>query len=493
MSKVGKSQGNELGWIRDELWGAEFGDERLDARFLKLAEELGESPSLPINHASSDWAAAKAGYRFFGNPKVTPEKILERHFANTEERILAQERVIVVPDTSVLDFTRKQETKGLGPTGKAENGFEPQGLIFHTTMAFSDKGLPLGLLDHQIWARDEERDSRKKLGSYAHHSLPLEMKESFKWIKSLRAAKNRTSDLPVVLVADREADIFELFDEALRDGIDVVIRLRHDRMLIDEEWGYQRVSERLAEEKVRGRIEIEVPGTGKRKPRTAKLEIRYSDITLSAHGRGIKSQANKDRTHNLSLSVVELVERNPPLGEARLYWVLITTFKLKTKDEALEVVRLYRMRWGIELFFKCLKTGCNVEACRLQEAEKIKKYVSLLSIIAWRILWMTKINRINGEETCELVLTRLEWQALWIRKNRRLIKEGKLEPIPPEKPPTVREAMRWLAMQGGFLGRKGDGEPGLVTIWRGWLTLMPAVEMYESLLPSLKKRKPTPS
>jgi hypothetical protein len=89
------------------------------------------------------------------------------------------------------------------------------------------------------------------------------------------------------------------------------------------------------------------------------------------------------------------------------------------------------------------------------------------------------------------VLTKHEWQALWIRKNRRLIKEGKLEPVPPEVPPTVHEAMRWLAMQGGFLGRKGDGEPGLITIWRGWLTLKPAVEMYEALLPRLKRKTHT--
>jgi hypothetical protein len=180
-------KGNELGWIREELIGAEFGDERLDARFLKLAHELGESPSLPINHASSDWAAAKAAYRFFENPKVTEEKILERHFLNTEERILAQEKVVVVQDTSVLDFSRRKKTTGLGPTGRTENGYEPQGLLFHSTLAFSERGLPLGLVNHQIWAREEDRDNRNKLGSYGHHSLPLEQKETFKWIRGLRA------------------------------------------------------------------------------------------------------------------------------------------------------------------------------------------------------------------------------------------------------------------------------------------------------------------
>src|SRR5690606_8207611 len=116
------------------------------------------------------------------------------------------------------------------------------------TMAFTEKGLPLGLLDHHIWARSEDRMSRGKVGSYAHHSLPTEKKESFKWIRGLRAVDEQTGKVPVVMVADREADLFELFDEALADGIDLVIRLKHDRVLLDEEWGFTKISERLAEE-----------------------------------------------------------------------------------------------------------------------------------------------------------------------------------------------------------------------------------------------------
>jgi hypothetical protein len=483
-----KAQAEEQSWIKEELLGSYFGDERLDERLLKLAGELSEHPSYPINQASSDWAATKAAYRFFENPRVTPDKILEQHYANTSARILAEEKVIVVQDTSELDFCRHRATRGLGSIGpKKEDGYEPQGLLFHTTMAFTDKGLPLGLMDHHIWARPEGRKNRKALGSYAHHSLPIEKKESFKWIRGLRATSERTK-LPVIMVADREADIFELFDEGLAEGIDLVIRLHHDRMLLDEAWGYLKVSERLAMEKKKAGILLEVPGSGKRKPRIAQLEMRYAPVTVSANGRGISSQSNKDREYDLGLYVVELWEKHPPKGEKPLYWILLTTLPVRTNEEALEVMRYYRMRWSIELYFKCLKTGCNVEDCRLGAADKIINYVSLLSIIAWRILWMTRINRTDPEASCELVFTLHEWQTLWIGKNKRLIKEGKLEPIPPEKPPTVHEAMRWLAMRGGFLGRKGDGEPGLIAIWRGWLTLFPAVEMYEALLPSLKRK-----
>ena len=194
------------------------------------------------------------------------------------------------------------------------------------------------------------------------------------------------------------------------------------------------------------------------------------------------------RSFDLDLSIVELHEKHPPKGEKPLYWALLSTRPVNTDEDALDVIRLYRMRWSIELFFKCLKTGCNVEDCRLGDAEKIVNYVSLLSVVAWRILWMTRVNRSDPNASCEVVFTRHEWESLWMLKNKRLLREGRLDPVPPENPPTIHEAMRWLAMRGGFLGRKGDGEPGLLAIWRGWLTLFPAVEIYEALLPTLKNK-----
>ena len=133
----------------------------------------------------------------------------------------------------------------------------------------------------------------------------------------------------------------------------------------------------------------------------------------------------------------------------------------------------------VESYFKALKTGTNVEKARLASVEKLECYLSLLMVVAWRILWMTHLNRHAPEESAQTMLTTSEWKALWLQRHRRYIKEGKIKPIPPETPPTIYEAVRWIAMQGGFLGRKGDKEPGLITIWRGWLSLQTAVEMYE--------------
>jgi hypothetical protein len=144
----------------------------------------------------------------------------------------------------------------------------------------------------------------------------------------------------------------------------------------------------------------------------------------------------------------------------------------------------------IESYFKALKTGTGVEKARLNEAEKLECYLALLMVVAWRIMWMTHLNRHTPQASCEKMLTTSEWKALWITRHRRYIKEGKMKAIPPDTPPTVYEAVRWIAMQGGFLGRTHDKEPGLITIWRGWLRLQTSVEMYEIM--EARNEKPTP-
>lgn len=475
------SSGIDGSWIEEEIARADFGDLRLNKRFKILSSELASHPSQPINQASTDWAATKAAYRFFGNPKVQTSQILEPHFMNTQLRAKGSSRLIVVQDTSFLDFTRHIKTEGLGRIGKYP-GVEPQGLILHCALALSEKGLPLGLLHQKIWPRT------RVIGKNSHQEslIPIEKKESFKWFDGLKNILKTTPDHEVVMVCDREGDIYELFEEAMSCGIDFVIRAIHPRMLEDENFGDINLFDRIAVAPVRSEVTVEIPSSGKRPGRKAHLSIKYLPVTYSAHPRGITTKQNKNRSH-LELNIVHLFEDHPPKGEVPIHWTLVTTLKIDKLKDALEVIRIYRMRWHIELYFKCLKTGCGIETCRLQDSRKLTHYIALQSIIAWRILWMTFINRTDPTISCEIFLTKSEWQVLWFKKNRRLIKSGKIEAKPPASPPTANEAIRWIAMQGGFLARKGDGDPGQITIWRGWLDLMAAVDLYEVL-----KTKPTP-
>ncbi len=472
---MGLSRNDGL-WIQQEISKADFGDLRLNKRFSMLATELAGKPASPINQASSDWAATKAAYRFFNNPKVSAEKILEPHFLSTQLRTVSYKKIVVVQDTSIVDYTHHRKTTGLGGTGKASEDFSTQGFFLHTTLALTDKGLPLGLLDQRTWLRDH----KKTKNGHERSFIPLEQKESFKWFHGLREALKKTEMNEVVMVCDREADIYELFEECLTNGVDFVIRAKQNRMLDDEDFGAINIFDRIGLESVKGQITIETPGSGRKKGRIAKLDIKFLPVSYAAYPRGIKTRQVKNR-HHIELHVVHLNEANPPNGEPAIQWTLITSLPTNNLKSSLEVISFYRMRWTVELYFKCLKTGCNIESCRLNTGDKLIKFVSLQSVIAWRILWMTFLNRSEENLGCDQVLTENEWKTLWFKRHRRQIKSGEIKPIPPKDPPSTKQALRWIAMMGGFLGRKNDGEPGLITIWRGWVDLTSAVELYDVL------------
>lgn len=471
MSQTIKDDGS---WIEAELSAADFKELRLNKRFKILAQELSQQPSLPINQASSDWAATKAAYRFFQNSKVDYKKILNPHILNTSLRSQSQRRIVVIQDSSVIDFSKHPKTKGLGMMHTFDDGSELKGLMLHAALALTETGLPLGLLSEKIWARQKQQAK-----GHDHTKVPMSEKESYRWIEGLRAANNLLGpDTEMVMVCDREADIYELFEEALDIGAGLIVRLQHDRVLDDAEFDSIRIFDRLGLEKISGHVQVEIPSSGKRSARTAQLDIRYTKATLASQPRGVKTSRVASRS-DIDVWVVDLRESSPPPGEEALCWTLITTLEVRSKKEVVEIMHFYKMRWTIELYFKTLKTGCNIESCRLNDAKKLSSYIGLQSIFAWRLLWMTFLNRHAPELNCEIVLTKNEWKTLWLKRNRRKIQSGELKPIPPQKPPTVYEAIRWIAALGGFLGRKHDNEPGQITIWRGWLQLMSAVEIYD--------------
>jgi hypothetical protein len=128
------------------------------------------------------------------------------------------------------------------------------------------------------------------------------------------------------------------------------------------------------------------------------------------------------------------------------------------------------VRPAIEAWHKIVKSGCTVEDCRLEDAERLKPDLTLMGIIAWRLFWLTHINRQTPDAPCSTILAEREWKALYTTIHHTLTL--------PAAPLSVRQAVRWIAQLGGFLGRKGDGEPGITTIWRGWSRLADIADLY---------------
>jgi hypothetical protein len=303
--------------------------------------------------------------------------------------------------------------------------------------------------------------------SFDETTVPIEEKESFKWLESLRKVKRLFSKATtqVVTVCDREADIYEFFADASKQKMPVLIRASFDRSINkknrrskpeDKLWGF------IKSKSCAGVLKVEVAKKKGEPARVALLAVRFSPFILNPP---TSRTANKDGLlPNIDCHAIYVSEVNPPQDATPLEWMLISSIPINNFEEATEKITWYCYRWRIENFHKILKSGYHIEACRLQTASRLIRFVTLMSIIAWRLHWLTLVARSEPDLPCTTILTESEWHVLFTRQNRT--KEI------PKQPPTLRTVIRWVAQLGGFFGRKSDGEPGSMAIWRGWKRLI---------------------
>jgi len=435
-------------WTEEELGAIEVYDHRLKERVRSLAKDFFAQPGALVPQAcGGSIAKAKAAYRFFDNENISMEIVLKPHIEATAERVRKHKVVLAVQDTTTLDYTAHPEAEGLGPI--CHQGDNCVGLIMHDTMAFNTDGTPLGLLDVQCWARDpREAGKKSKRGE-----LPIEQKESFKWLKSLRAVGEVQALCPetmLVSVGDREADIYELFHEATKQENGPKLLVRADK------WKKRKVEEELLWDKIlkettAGYREIHVARTDKRKARKAKLEIRFRQVTLTP-------------PQNKALPAITIwavfareIDYAPQLKDP-IEWMLLTTVEVSTFEQAEERIRWYGKRWGIEVYHRTLKSGCRIEDRRLDNAHRLEACIAVDMVVAWRVFQLTMLSRENPELPCDACLSEDEWRTLTVFYTRK---------APPTKPPPIKEVVLMIAKLGGFLGRKSDGNPGTTTVWRG--------------------------
>ncbi len=451
-------------WIEEELSQAKFSDKRLNSRFLKIATDLSDNPNHSIHSASVDWASTKAAYRFFDNDEVESKKILEPHYESTRLRCSNYNRILIAQDTTYIDYSKHFKTTGLGRSFKS-HGSDIKGVCQHVGLAMTEKGLPLGLTYNHLWNRKETHISEHK-----RTSLPIQLKESYRWIECMRRSKERLSNEDIVVISDREGDIYEAFEEAYDLDIDVVIRSQHNRIIE----GDQSLIETLAQIAPQGKHEVVIPSSGSRKRQVLNLDIRFKKIELKARPNDQVTHKNRYRD-DLEIYVVDASD-----VDAKVSWRILTTMPVESLGDAIIVLDIYSKRWSVEMYFKSLKTGCGVENCRLGEASKLIKYISLMSIVAWRVYWINFIGRESPDSNSEKVFVESEWKTTWLMLHRKKIKEGKMKKSDmPKEAPSLREAIHWIAGLGGFLRRKGDGDPGLITFWRGWNKMQNGLEVYE--------------
>jgi hypothetical protein len=445
-------------WIAPELATADLGDERLDRRFALVLDRLSARPNVSIPAACTGRAETKAAYAFFANERVTAEKVLAPHRGATVARVRAQAVVLAVQDTTEADLTRPHEQVG-GPL----NDDSRRGFFDHVLLAFTPDGLPLGVVQATLWARPAEGFGA---AAAARKKKPIEDKESYRWLEGYRQACWLAGQAPqttVVCVADSEGDIHECFAEAQpRPGPQArwIVRACQDRRLVGSA---AKLFDEVAAAAVLGTLTVEVrprPQTSAdgRKRRQARSG-RTTTVTVQAarvQVRGPKRPGGK--RPDLWVNAVLVREAQPPAGEEPIEWLLLTDLPIGTFEEASQVIAYYGQRWGIEVYFRVLKSGCTIEELQLEADERLLPCLALYMIVAWRVLFVTMLGRECPDLPCDVVFEEAEWKAVYTVVKKKPV---------PQEPPRLVEMVAMIASLGGHLGRKHDGPPGPKTMWIG--------------------------
>ncbi|MBU3917722.1 IS4 family transposase [bacterium] len=434
-------------WIEREFQFAELPNQSRKKRLIQLARSFYAHPTENIPTACSGpdaRAQIKGAYRFFDDDKIQMEDILVSHYKNTVLRSKEHSVVLAVQDSSSLNYATHKSAKGLGSLS-TEKG--PVGLMMHDTLAITPDGLPLGLLDVAIWARDPNEFGKKK----ERRNKPIEEKESVKWLNSFKAVENlsrQATQTVWVSVGDREADVYDLFELATVSHCELLVRSIQNRKTTDD----QLLWDSLGQQESKGTMIVQLPKSGTRKAREAKLEIRFKKVDI------VKTRSKQ----TTALWAILVIEVDVPKEEAPVSWKLLTTLVVNDFDQAREKVEWYTKRWGIEVFHRTLKSGCKVEDRHFGDAENIKRCLAIDLVIAWRIYYLTIQGRQTPDVGCESFLEDLEWKTLLHYKYQ--------SPVPPEKPPMLKEAIAIIAELGGYVPRK-ECYPGTQVMWRGLMKL----------------------
>lgn len=461
-----------MDWASEEFRAIAFGDERLSNRLLKLANSFSSQPGKSIPGNCQSWAETKAAYRFFDNKKVTSEKILQPHIDSSLVRMQGQPVILLVQDTTVLNYTGQKERKNSGPTVRDKT----KGILLHPTLAVTPEKLCLGVVGYEQWFRPELAKKTPRERSRINHLKNPSDKESYRWVRSYQTANEYASKLPdstIVSIADREGDLFELYQEAHQtkkgNKAHWLIRASYDRLLVDEQGKaqYSKLIETVKLGGEKGRIRFSLAARTNRAARDIEQKIYFAEVNLSPTQR----QKRKYGYEAVKTNVVIASEINVADGEEAIEWILLTSLPLFSAEDALTIIGWYQCRWQIETYFKILKSGCKIEKLQISDDERFRPCLALYMIIAWRILYITMLGREYPDVSCEIVFDKIEWQTAFI-----VLKHAK----PPKDPPSLNEMIKLIASLGGFLNRSSDNVPGSGTLWKGVNSLYEYIKARES-------------
>jgi hypothetical protein len=449
----------------DEMKTAQLNDKRLNKRLVEVLSQLAAQPTASIPAACGGRAEMVAAYRFCENPKTSFEGVLQPHRDATRQRMAAQAVVILAQDTTEVDLTRpEQEVEGVGPL----DGGSRRGALLHALGSFTPDGTPLGTVHATAWARGEEAVCAP-LSRAERAALPIEEKESHRWVLTLQQACEEAQHCPTaqfICVADSEADIYEVLVEGTREPrrCEWIVRACQNRALLCEDGAGKHLRECVLQQPVlfgktihvRGRkANVACDTRGRRQPRQsreAEVVVRVARVTLRPPWRSDR------KLPPVTVNVVLVSEVNPPVGDEPVEWLLLTSLPIDTIEHVGHILQYYSVRWMIEVFFRVLKSGCRVEKRRFEYMDRLLTCLAIYMIVAWRTLYVCRLGRSCPEMSCEAIFEPAEWKSVWKVVRRE---------DPPAEPPPLGVFVRMVAQLGGYVNRKRGDPPGPHTTWIG--------------------------
>lgn len=429
-------------WAQQQFGSCDLGDARRTRRLVKFASRVAGDPDASTPGQTEHWSDLKAAYRLIDNEHVTFDAVASPHWQQTRQRQTGT--WLIACDTTQIDFGVTNEATGLGPLGAGLG----RGFLLHSgLMVNPETEEVVGLAGAKIRyrkpaAKNESRTRRLRRD-----------RESHVWGELIEQIGEPDEGVRFIDVCDRGADNFEVYCKSLLNRHDWIVRASQLNRMIRHEEEEMPLSDYLDSLPLAGTYELSYRSK-EHGSRTAKIEVRFGTIMMPAPRQ--KSPWLRELGITLiGMNVVEVREVDPPKGVQPLHWVLLTSLPVRTFEDAWTVIGYYEKRPIVEEFHKALKTGCRVEERQYETSERLEAITALLSVTAVRLLQLRSAARETPERAAEEVVPRS-----WITVLRRLRRGRRIG--------TVREFFRELAGLGGHLLRKCDGEPGWITLWRGF-------------------------
>ncbi len=437
-------------WAQLNFGTCELGDKRRTKRLVQVAEQVSSHPSASLPNQIERWSDLKAAYRLFDSDQVTFEAIAQPHWALTKQT--AKGRCLVIGDTTELDFGKNREISGLGPTGNGSG----QGFLLHNALLVNaEREEIIGVAGQTIHYRKKRKSKKRENAA----RIKKRKRESEVWGTVIDQIGKPQNEAEYVHVFDRGGDNFEVYCRLLRnDGQWVIRASRMNRyILVGELEERMPLKDYLPQLQTLGHYTLSLRARPGQAARQAQIEVRVGRIKIP-RPRHVSPWVRSLNQAPIAMNVIEVVEVNAPKGVTPIRWVLFTSLSATTFDDAWTVIGYYEQRWLVEEYHKAIKTGCATESRQLKAAGRLEAFVGLTSVVAIRLLQLKSLARTAPEVPAQRVVPRVWLQMLKLAR-KRLTRVHDL---------TVGQFYREVAKLGGFLGRKSDGAPGWITIWRGW-------------------------